>query len=219
MSLRVALASGVPLAATVRLLQAAGLPLEPLDDAQRHPLHVLDDGTTVLVTQAADVPLFVERGAADVGVVGKEVLVELECEVYELLDLEVGRARLVFALPVGAPGDWWERRGRSRLRVATSFPETTRRYFEARGRQVDVVALRSAVEVAPKLGLADGVVDLVRSGRTLTAAGLEPREELAYCSQRLIAGRAAHALRAAEIGALCGRLRTLVEQGSGEDVA
>jgi ATP phosphoribosyltransferase len=151
--------------------------------------------------------------------VGKEVLVELECEIYELLDLQVGRARLRFALPAGAPGDWWDRRGRSRLRVATSFPETTRRYFEARGRQVDVVPLRSAVEAAPKLGLADGVVDLVRSGRTLAAAGLEPREQLALCSQRLVAGRAAHALRAAEIGALCGRLRALVEQGHAEEVA
>jgi ATP phosphoribosyltransferase len=219
MSLRVALASGVPLPATMRLLQAAGLPLESVHDGQRHPLHTLDDGTTVLIAQAADVPLFVERGAADVGVVGKEVLVELECEIYELLDLQVGRARLMFALPAGAPIDWWDRRGRSRLRVATSFPETTRRYFEARGRQVDVVPLRSAVDAAPKLGLADGVVDLVRSGRTLTAAGLEPREQLALCSQRLVAGRAAHALRAAEIGALCGRLRTLVEQGHAEEVA
>ncbi len=219
MSLRVALASGVPLAATVRLLQAAGLPLAPVQRAAQSPLHVLDDGTTVLVTAPDDVPLYVERGGVDVGVVGKEVLVEHAFEIYELLDLRVGRARLVFALPAGAPSDWWERAGRSRVRVATKFPETTRRYFETGGRQADVVVLHSAVESAPGLGLADGVVDLVRSGRTLIAAGLEEREELARCSQRLIAGRAAHALRAAEIGALCGRLRELVERGHGEEVA
>jgi len=219
MSLRVALASGVPLAATVRLLQAAGLPLAPLHEAQRGAVHVLEDGSTVLVAAPDDVPLWVERGGVDVGVVGKEVLVEHEFEIYELLDLHVGLARLVFALPAGASPDWWERAGRSRVRVATRFPETTRRYFETGGRQADVVALHSAVESAPGLGLADGVVDLVRSGRALIAAGLEEREELARCSQRLIAGRAARALRAAEIGALCGRLRELVERGHGKEVA
>jgi ATP phosphoribosyltransferase len=219
MSLRIALASGVPLAATVRMLQAAGLPLAPLHDPHHGAVCVLDDGSTVLIASPDDVPLFVERGGVDVGVVGKEVLEEQECEIYELLDLRIGRARLIFALPSAAPHEWWDRAGRSRVRVATKFPETARRYFEAGGRQVDVVALRSAVESAPGLGLADGVVDLVRSGRTLTAAGLEEREELARCSQRLIAGRAAHALRAAEIGSLCERLRELVEQGRGEEVA
>jgi ATP phosphoribosyltransferase len=219
MSLRVALAGGVPLAATVRLLQAAGLPLGPSHEVKRGAVRVLDDGTTVLVTAPDDVPLYVERGGVDVGVVGKEVLVEHDYEIYELLDLHVGRARLVFALPAGAPPDWWERAGRSRVRVATKFPETTRRYFETGGRQADVVALHGAVESAPGLGLADGVVDLVRSGRTLIAAGLEEREELSRCSQRLIVGRAAHALRADEIGELCGRLRELVERGHGEQVA
>ena len=218
MSLRIALASGVSLAPTVRLLQSAGLPLEPSASHQHGQVEVLDDGSLVLVAAPDDVPLFVERGAVDVGVVGKEVLVEQDHEVYELLDLRVGRARLVFALPEDAPAEWWDHSGRSRVRVATKFPETTRRYFEKGGRQVDVVALRSAVESAPGLGLADGVVDLVRTGRTLMAAGLQEREELARCSQRLIAGRGAHALRAAEIGSLCACLRELVERDRGEEV-
>lgn len=219
MSLRIALASGVPLAATVRLLQDAGLPLAALHDSQHGAVNVLDDGTMVLIAAADDVPLFVERGSVDVGFVGKEVLEEQEYEVYELLDLRVGRSRMVFALPPAAPKEWWDQAGRSRVRVATEFPETVRRYFEESGRQVDVVALHSAVESALGLGLADGIVDLIRSGRTLVKAGLEEREELAHCSQRLIAGRAAHALRAAEIGPLCDRLRELVERGHGKEVA
>jgi len=220
MSLRIALASGTPLAATLRLLEAAGLPLAPLRETPRRSLHQLADGSLVLVAPPADVPTFVERGGADVGVVGKEMLVELECDVYELLDLHAGVGRLVFAQPAGAPDVWAVEGGLSRVTVATKFPQTTRRYFEESGRQVDVIQLQGPVELAPRLRLADAVVDLVRSGRTLAEAGLEVREVLAECSQRLIAGRAAHALRAAEIGGLITRLRALRDGGgAGRDSA
>ncbi|NLG65993.1 MAG: ATP phosphoribosyltransferase [Actinobacteria bacterium] len=212
MSLRIALAAGTPLAETLDLFAAAGVPVAPLRQVGASPLQELPDGTVVLATRAADVPLFVERGGADIGVVGKEILVEVERDVYELLDLRVGRARLVFAQPEDASGAWDEEHGPSRVRVATRFPETTRRYFEASGRQVNVLALEGPVEAAPRLRLADGVVDLVRSGETLRRAGLTEREQIAECSLRLIAGRAAHALRAAEIGALIGRLRELTER-------
>jgi len=219
MSLRIALASGTPLAAIVELLEAAGLPLAPLREAPQRALHALADGSTVLVAPPADVPTFVERGGADVGVVGKEVLVEVECDVYELLDLRAGAGRLVFALPAGAPDVWAADGGFSRVSIATKFPETSRRYFEESGRQVEVIRLQGPVEQAPRLRLADAVVDLTRSGRTLAEAGLEVREVLSECSQRLIAGRAAHALRAAEIGALTARLRALRGGGVAGDGA
>lgn len=213
MSLRIVLASGSPLPDVFDLLEAAGLPLADVRRAPAHTLHRLSDGSCVLVAPPSDVATFVERGGADLGVVGKETLVEVDPDVYELLDLREGRGRLVFALPVGMPDVWALEEGYSRVTIATKYPETTRRYFEESGRQVEVVPLQGPVERAPGLHLADAVVDLVRSGRTLRDAGLEEREVIDHYSQRLIACRSAHALRAREIGALTERLRELRDRG------
>jgi ATP phosphoribosyltransferase len=206
--LLIALARGSALSDTLDLLGRAGL--SPASaGAPAGLLRQFADGSSALVTCATDVPLLVERGAADIGVVGKEVLAEAERDMYELLDLKIGRARLVFAQLAGTAACWSSGCRRSRVRVATRFPETTRRYFEGSGRQVEVVPLRGAVEAAPGLGLADAIVELENDGTTMMEAGLQVREVLAECSQRLITGRAAHALRATEIVELCRRLRSL----------
>jgi ATP phosphoribosyltransferase len=156
----------------------------------------------------SDVPTYVEAGAAQLGITGKDVLLEQrDRAVYELADLGYGACRLVLA---GRRGD--ERLGESErrlgaMRIATKYPRTAERHFEETGRQVEVIEVKGSVELAPLVGLADGIVDLVDTGRTLADNDLEVREELARCSARLVANRVAHKLRAAEVDGLVARMR------------
>jgi ATP phosphoribosyltransferase len=170
---------------------------------------VFEAGELVLVTmRPSDVPTYVEAGAADLGVTGKDVLMEQRDRVvYELLDLGYGACTLVLA---GRAGD--ERMGESErrlgaMRIATKYPRTAERYFEDTGRQAEVIEVKGSVELAPAAGLADGIVDLVATGRTLAENELEVREEIARCTARLVANRVVHKLRAAEVDALVERLR------------
>lgn len=208
MSLRIALARDAPFAPSLDLLAGAGVPVDALREDSRHLVFTLDDGSTVLTVRPSDVPAYVELGAADIGIAGKDLLLEQRRELYELLDLGIAPCRLVYAAPRGGDRRRAERLGR--LRVATKYPRVARDYFAQTGRQVQVVPLHGSVELAPQVGLADGIVDLVRSGATLRGNGLFEREEIARCSQRLIANRAAHKLRGDEIGELCEKLRALV---------
>jgi ATP phosphoribosyltransferase len=170
---------------------------------------VFDAGELVLVTmRPSDVPTYVEAGAADLGVTGKDVLMEQRDRVvYELLDLGYGACTMVLA---GRAGD--ERLGESErrlgaMRIATKYPRTAERYFEDTGRQAEVIEVKGSVELAPAAGLADGIVDLVATGRTLADNDLEVREEIARCTARLVANRVVHKLRAAEVDKLVERLR------------
>jgi ATP phosphoribosyltransferase len=168
---------------------------------------------TLVTMRPSDVPTYVEAGAADVGITGKDVLLEqADRMVYELLDLGYGRCRMVLA---GRKGD--ERLGEAErrlgeMRIATKYPRVAERYFEDTGRQAEVVEVNGSVELAPLVGLADGIVDLVASGRTLEENDLEVREEIAVCTARLVANRVAHKLRAAEVDELTKRLREATER-------
>jgi ATP phosphoribosyltransferase len=163
---------------------------------------------TIITMRPSDVPTYVEAGAADLGVVGKDVLTEQSDRVvYELLDLGFGRCRMVLA---GRAGD--QRLGESErrlgaMRIATKYPRTAERYFEDTGRQAEVIEVKGSVELAPLAGLADGIVDLVDTGRTLAENNLEEREQIAESSARLIANRISHKLRAAEVDGLVAELR------------
>jgi ATP phosphoribosyltransferase len=166
-------------------------------------------GELVLVTmRPSDVPTYVEAGAAELGITGKDVLLEqADRVVYELLDLGYGACRMVLA---GRRGDERLSEAQRRLgamRVATKYPRIAERYFEDTGRQAEVIEVKGSVELAPLVDLADGIVDLVDTGRTLADNDLEVREEIAQCTARLVANRVAHKLRAAEIDALADRLR------------
>lgn len=205
MSLRLVLGRGNPYSSAVELLERAGLPVAPLRRGSRRLVFRLDDGTTVITARPSDVPTYVEFGAADVGLAGKDVLLERAPDLYELLDLYIARCRLVYATPERASGRRGERTGR--LRIATKYPRTARRWFEAQGRQVDVIELKGSIELAPQVGLADGIVDLTSSGVTLHKNGLVERAEIARCSTRLVANRAAHKLRGDEVAELLERLR------------
>jgi len=202
---RLALTRGSALSPTLDLLAAAGLPVAPLRAETRQRVTELADGTSVALLRPADVPAYIEAGAADVGIVGKDWLLEQGRDLYELLDLQTLPGRLVFA----QPGESTEGRRRrlGRLRVATPYENVTRRYFGQSGRQVEVIPLQADVELAPQMGLADGIVTLVRDNSTLRDAGLLERDEIAHSTLRLVASRAAHTLLSAEIEELTARLR------------
>ena len=170
---------------------------------------VFDAGELRLVTmRPSDVPTYVEAGAADVGITGKDVLLEQhDRAVYELLDLGFGACRMVLA---GRRGDESLAEGERRLgamRIATKYPRMTERHFAGSGRQPEVIEVKGSVELAPLVGLAEGIVDLVDTGRTLAENDLEVVEEIAPCTARLVANRVAHKLRSAEIDDLVGRIR------------
>jgi ATP phosphoribosyltransferase len=162
-----------------------------------------------LVTmRPSDVPTYVEHGAADIGITGKDVLLEQsEREVYELLDLGFGRCRMVVAARAGGDVISEALRRLGRVRVATKYPRVAARWFAETGRQAEIVEVKGSVELAPLTGLVDGIVDLTATGRTLAENGLEVTEEIGVCTARLIANPVAHKLKASEIDTLVERIR------------
>ncbi len=203
--LTLALSKGRILDDTLPLLAAAGI--RPVDDpaSRKLILRTNRDDVRLLVIRASDVPTFVEHGAADLGVAGKDVLLEHGGEgLYEPLDLGIARCRLMVAAPVGAglPD--------GRLRVATKYVTATRRHYAARGEQVEIIKLYGSMELAPLVGLADRIVDLVDTGNTLRANGLEPVEEVCPISSRLVVNKAAMKLNHDRVKALVARLAEAV---------
>jgi ATP phosphoribosyltransferase len=163
----------------------------------------------IVTMRPSDVPTYVEHGAADLGITGKDVLLEQdEREVYELLDLGYGLCRMVVAAREGddALGESLRRLGR--VRVATKYPRIADRWFAETGRQAEIVEVKGSVELAPLTGLVDGIVDLTATGRTLTENHLEVVEQITECSARLIANPVAHKLKAGAIDALVERIRS-----------
>ncbi len=185
-TLTIALSKGRIFKDTLPLLAHAGI--EPLDDPEKSRKLILDtnqEDVKLVVIRATDVPTFVEYGAADLGVAGKDVLMEHGGEgLYEPLDLNIARCRLM----VAGPKDDVEPSGR--LRIATKFVNSTRRYYAAQGKQVEIIKLYGSMELAPLVGLADRIVDLVDTGNTLKANGLAPLEHIADISSRLIVNKA-----------------------------
>lgn len=155
----------------------------------------------------SDAAVYVERGAADVGVVGSDVLFETKPDVYELTDLRLGICRMAVAAPRGFHLD----AGR-RLKVASKYPATARSFFEGQGRDIDLIKLNGSVELAPLLGLSDVIVDIVETGRTLKENGLDIVQEIMPVSARLIANRAAYPFRRDAIEGLTAAIRNAMEE-------
>jgi ATP phosphoribosyltransferase len=204
--LRLALPRGNLFGLTLDRLDAIGVDTRELRGDSR--ALVFEAGGLVLVTmRPSDVPTYVEAGAADLGITGKDVLMEQSDRIfYELLDLRYGACRMVLAAPAGDEHAAEHERRLGALRVATKYPRVATRFFEDTGRRAEVIEVKGSVELAPISGLADAIVDLVDTGRTLRENGLEAREEIAACTARLIANRVAHKLRAAEIDDIVARL-------------
>ena len=205
--LRLAVPHGALFADTLDLLDRIGIDTAPLR-ADSRSLLFPGEHVTLVTMRPSDVPTYVEAGAVDLGITGKDVLMEQqERVVYELLDLGYGHCRMVVATRAGDHfADELERR-LGALRIATKYPRIAARYFEESGRQAEVIEVKGSVELAPLSGLADGIVDLTASGRTLRENDLEVREEIVECTARFVANRVAHKLRATEIDALAERLR------------
>jgi ATP phosphoribosyltransferase len=205
--LKLAVPRGTLLAGALDLLDAIGVDTAQLRGDSR--ALVFDAGELRLVTmRPSDVPTYVEAGAADLGITGKDVLAEQrDRAVYELLDLGFGACRMVLAGRRDDASLGESERRLGTMRIATKYPRTAERYFEETGRQAEVIEVKGSVELAPLAGLADGIVDLVDTGRTLAENDLEVREEIAACTARLVANRVAHKLRAAEVDALVERIR------------
>jgi ATP phosphoribosyltransferase len=165
-------------------------------------------GMSLVTMRPSDVPPYVESGAADLGITGKDVLLEhTDRIVYEILDLGYGACRMVLAGRRGDESLGETERRLGGMRIATKYPRIAERYFEETGHQAEVIEVKGSVELAPLVGLADGIVDLVATGRTLEENGLEIREEIASSTARLVANRISHKLRAAEVDNLVERLR------------
>ena len=204
----IALSKGRILKETLPLLKEAGIELlEDPSKSRKLIFPTTKDNVNIVIIRATDVPTFVEHGAADVGVAGKDVLMEHGARgVYEPLDLEIAKCKLMVAGPKDAP----EIEGR--LRVATKFINITRNYFAAQGRQVDVIKLYGSMELAPLVGLADRIVDVVDTGNTLRANGLEPTELISYVSSRLVVNKASMKMKHAPIQELIDQLAIAVKK-------
>ena len=209
--LTIALSKGRIFKETLPLLQAAGV--EPLEDPESSRKLIIDStrpDVRLIIVRASDVPTYVQHGGADLGVAGKDVLMEQGGEgLYEPLDLEIARCKLMtagkdHASDYSSPGH--------RLRVATKFVNCTRAFYARRGEQVDVIKLYGSMELAPLVGMADKIVDVVDTGNTLRANGLQPEELIAEISSRLIVNKAAMKMKHAQVVELIEHLRTAVEQ-------
>ena len=194
-SLTIALSKGRILDETLPLLAAAGI--EPLDNPRTSRKLIFDTNRAnikLVIIRAADVPTFVEFGAADLGVSGKDVLMEYAGDLFELLDLGIARCRLMVAEPAEMaanddPANW------SRLRIATKYVRIARRFFAAKGIQTEIIKLYGSMELAPLVGLADRIVDLVDTGNTLKANNLVEVEHIADISSWLVGNSASMKLK------------------------
>ena len=210
-NLIIALSKGRIYKETLPLLKHAGI--EPVDDPETSRKLILDtnlDDVKLLILRATDVPTYVQYGAADLGVAGKDVLMEHGGEgLYEPVDLNIARCKLMTAGRVTQSGDEQETSGR-RLRVATKFVNSTRRFYADRGEQVEIIKLYGSMELAPLVGLADRIVDVVDTGNTLKANGLEPKEHIADISSRLIVNKAAMKMKHNRVKALIDQIADAV---------
>ncbi|NJM12541.1 MAG: ATP phosphoribosyltransferase [Synechococcaceae cyanobacterium SM1_2_3] len=205
-TLTIALSKGRIFEETLPLLKAAEI--IPVDDPETSRKLILDTDQPdikLVIIRATDVPTYVQYGAADLGVAGKDVLMEHGGEgLYEPLDLNIARCRLMVA---GRPD---QQPRLSRPRIATKYAQTTRRWFADQGRQVEVIKLYGSMELAPLVGLADYIVDVVDTGKTLKANGLAPLEHIADISSRLIVNKAAMKMKHVRIKAIIERMAAAV---------
>jgi ATP phosphoribosyltransferase len=205
--LRIAVPRGALLSDTLDLLDRVGIDTTEIRENDRK---LLFESVGIITMRPSDVPTYVSAGAADIGITGKDVLLEQpEREVYELLDLGYGRCVMVLASEAGEDRGAEALRRLGVVRIATKYPRIAAEYFHDSGRQAEIVEVKGSVELAPLTGLAEAIVDLTATGTTLRENGLVIREEIVVCTARLIANPVAHKLKAAAIDALMEHISAL----------
>ena len=190
------------------MLKNSGYPCPAIEDPGRKLIFENPEkGVRYFWVKPSDVAIYVERGAADLGIVGKDILLEYEPEVYELLDLKMGKCRMA----VAGKKDFRDPVGRT-LKVATKFPNITRNYYAGKCRDIDIIHLNGSIELAPILGLSHVIVDIVETGTTLKENNLAVHEEIVPISARLIANVASYQFKDAQINAIRASLQKQVEE-------
>ncbi len=203
---------GAIFADALRALGGAGLAVEELRGDDRRLIYRVEN-TDLIISRPSDVPVFVEHGAADLGIVGKDVLEEQEPNVVELKDLGTGWCRMILAAPEESAKDVRQAISHAEVvRVGTKFPRTARRYFERMGRQAEIITLHGSVELAPLVGLAECIVDLTATGTTLRENDLKVLDEISTSTARVIANRGSYRLRNREVITLVDAMQESVIQ-------
>ena len=190
------------------MFKAAGFPCPSIEEQNRKLIFENEEvGVRYFWVKPSDVAIYVERGAADIGVAGKDILLEYGPDVYELLDLGMGKCRMC----VAGPKDFRDDPVRT-LKVATKFPNIAKTYYSAMSREIDIIKLHGSIELAPILGLSDVIVDIVETGSTLRENGLAPLEDIVDISARLVANKAIFKFKGEDIQKLCESVRCVIEK-------
>lgn len=203
-TLKIAMPKGRIYKKAAALFREAGLPIPlEVDESRKLVIEIPEADMEFILAKPVDVPTYVEYGVADIGIVGKDVLMEENRDVYELLDLGIAPCRMsVIGLPDWQPG--------IQQRVATKYPNVASQYFREHGQQVEVIKLNGSIELAPLIGLADRIVDMVETGQTLRENGLVEMTSIFDITSRLIANRVSYRMKNGQIQALCDRLQQII---------
>jgi ATP phosphoribosyltransferase len=217
-SLTIALPKGKLFDPAKILLEKCGFYYAGLSDKSRTLIFTDEEnGVRYIICRPTDIPTYVEHGAADLGIVGKDSIIEAGKNLYELVDLKFGYCRFVVAVPreeLSLEGNFaWE----PGMRIATKFPAVARDYIRKQGLQAEIIKLHGNIELAPRVGLADVIVDIVSTGTTLRENNLVPLEYLGEATARLIVNRASYRLKAQEINKLLGGIKKVLEEEGGEN--
>ena len=190
------------------MFEKAGFPCKSIRENSRKLIFENEEaGIRYFWVKPSDVAIYVERGAADIGVAGKDILLEYSPEVYELLDMRMGKCRMA----VAAKKDFRDNTERT-LRVATKFPNIARKFYSGKCRDIDIIKLNGSIELAPILGLSDVIVDIVETGKTLLENDLEPVETIVQISARLISNKASFKFKNKEIERIAAGLKGQVDE-------
>ena len=206
--LKIALTKGRLEKSTVAIFEKIGVDVSAFENKGRKLILPVGDDITVVLAKAPDVITYVEHGVCDIGVVGKDTIFERGGAFYEVLDLGFGKCRFALAVPEGA--DFYD--GYDVKRLASKYPHVTRDYFARKGMDVDIIKIEGSVELAPLLGLVDGIVDLVETGNTLRENGLVAIEDVMQVSARLIVNVVSMKLKKDEINTLIDKIERLKEE-------